>query len=106
MKKYLYTIGIAGILFCGCDLIGQPKEAVDAYDWTPLCAVQLMVASFTEAEVDPDVAPDLVPNPDAAKCPCKGTGVITHGDGHTTECPYHGAEDKPDKPCPRSNSGV
>lgn len=31
------------------------------------------------------------PNPDPKKCPCKGTGRIIHGDGHTTECPFHGA---------------
>ena len=30
------------------------------------------------------------PNPDVKKCSCKGTGKITHGDGHKTECPYHG----------------
>lgn len=37
------------------------------------------------------IVPDDVkpPNPDADKCPCKGTGVITHGDGHKTECPFH-----------------
>lgn len=29
-------------------------------------------------------------NPDASKCICKGTGVITQGDGHTTSCKYHG----------------
>lgn len=28
-------------------------------------------------------------NPDPAKCICKGTGIITQGDGHTTQCPYH-----------------
>ena len=99
MKQYLYMTGIVFGLFCGCELTAtRPKEVVHVYDWTPLCAVQLMAASFTEAKVDPDVVPDLVPDPDAAKCPCKGTGIITHGDGHTTECPYHGAETKPDKP--------
>lgn len=36
---------------------------------------------------------DLVrPDEDPAKCPCKGTGVITHGDGHTTPCPFHSKE--------------
>ena len=29
------------------------------------------------------------PNPDVDKCICKGTGIITHGDGHKTDCPYH-----------------
>ena len=37
------------------------------------------------------VTPDdvVIPDPDPKKCPCKGSGVITHGDGHTTQCPYH-----------------
>lgn len=31
----------------------------------------------------------LRPDPDVRKCACKGTGKITHGDGHQTDCPYH-----------------
>lgn len=30
------------------------------------------------------------PNPDPNKCICGGSGVIVHGDGHKTACPYHG----------------
>ena len=33
--------------------------------------------------------PTPKPDPDPLKCPCKGTGDITHGDGHITPCPYH-----------------
>jgi len=33
------------------------------------------------------------PNPDINKCACKGTGSITHGDGHKTPCPYHSKKD-------------
>lgn len=37
--------------------------------------------------------PDIVgPHEDPDKCVCKGTGVITHGDGHKTSCPYHGSK--------------
>lgn len=39
------------------------------------------------------VVPDeeiLKPDPDAKKCPCRGTGKIIHGDGHATECLFHG----------------
>tara|TARA_B100000073_G_C23405028_1_gene440804 strand:- start:68 stop:481 length:414 start_codon:yes stop_codon:yes gene_type:complete len=48
--------------------------------------------SFDEAEkkvfaVDDEV---LGPHPDKDKCICKGSGVIVHGDGHKTPCPYHG----------------
>lgn len=53
--------------------------------------------AFNEAEndvlnIDPEPEPEpepLGPHPDASKCICKGTGIITHGDGHTTDCPYH-----------------
>lgn len=27
-------------------------------------------------------------NPIVKECECKGTGTITHGDGHKTPCPY------------------
>jgi len=53
--------------------------------------------AFDKAEkevyiVDP--TPDILgPDPDASKCVCKGSGVITHGDGHKTACPYHGSKD-------------
>ena len=36
------------------------------------------------------------PDPDPAKCACEGTGLITHGDGHQTVCPYHGEDNNPD----------
>jgi len=54
--------------------------------------------SFDEAEIkvfNKTPTPDIVgPNEDADKCVCKGTGVITHGDGHKTPCPYHGSQEK------------
>jgi hypothetical protein len=45
-----------------------------------------------ESEVYNEIIPDdepVGPNEDPAKCVCKGTGIITHGDGHTTPCPFH-----------------
>lgn len=39
---------------------------------------------------------DKSPNSDAAKCPCKGSGQITHGDGHQTPCPYHSKQEQPE----------
>lgn len=52
--------------------------------------------SFDEAEIkvyNITPTPDIVgPDEDPAKCICKGTGVITHGDGHKTSCPYHGSK--------------
>ena len=42
----------------------------------------------------PDDKPDG-PHPDAEKCICGGTGKITHGDGHQTDCPYHARGEAP-----------
>lgn len=58
---------------------------------------------FAEAEKEilgnspkPD---DVVgPHPDPAKCVCKGSGVITHGDGHTSPCPYHAKQEPEQEP--------
>jgi len=52
--------------------------------------------AFDEAEAKIFTTPKppvvIVPmeDPDPAKCICKGTGIITHGDGHKTPCQYHG----------------
>lgn len=50
--------------------------------------------AFSDAEAKIFVVkpkPDVVigPDEDPAKCVCKGTGVIVHGDGHKTPCPFH-----------------
>lgn len=54
---------------------------------------QIVIAfNNAEKEVFPNTPVDPVepiPDEDPAKCPCKGTGVIKHGDGHETECPFH-----------------
>lgn len=55
-----------------------------------------VVKAFNEAEkelldIDTPVVP-VGPNEDPAKCPCKGSGVIVHGDGHETPCPFHSKE--------------
>ncbi len=49
-------------------------------------------------ESKPDIPDDepLGPHPDVKKCVCKGTGKIKHGDGHETDCPYHGKDSKPE----------
>tara|TARA_B100001094_G_scaffold332984_1_gene407689 strand:- start:558 stop:962 length:405 start_codon:yes stop_codon:yes gene_type:complete len=44
-----------------------------------------------ESEIYKVPSPDIVgPDPDPKKCICGGSGVIVHGDGHKTTCPYHG----------------
>ena len=39
----------------------------------------------------PDVDGGMDKDPN--KCICKGTGIVVHGDGHTTKCVYHGKGD-------------
>ena len=64
--------------------------------------IEKTVEAFETAEAEvlktkpiiPDDTP-VGPHPDADKCVCKGTGKIKHGDGHETDCPYHGKK-KPD----------
>ena len=52
--------------------------------------------AFDEAEAKifttqkPPVVIVPMEDPDPAKCICKGTGIIIHGDGHKTPCQYHG----------------
>lgn len=50
--------------------------------------------AFDEAEIkiySKKPTPNVIGiDPDPTKCICKGTGTITHGDGHTTDCSYHG----------------
>jgi len=98
MKKYLLTFIL---ILSGCGIqqfCSLPTEDItDMYasyidEWKTQCK-----QSFDEAEKRvfaiqpkpnvPDNGP--IPNEDPAKCPCKGSGVITHGDGHKTPCPFH-----------------
>lgn len=72
------------------DGAAEAEPMASCINWVPTVSVQLAVASLRADNV-PSV-PDLVPHPDVDKCPCKGTGFITHGDGHKTECPYHGED--------------
>ena len=76
-------------------VVADPPSA--CINWVPTSSVQLSAASLAAEKAPPTPAPDVVPHPDKEKCPCKGTGVIVHGDGHKTECPYHGA-DAPEPP--------
>lgn len=44
-----------------------------------------------EVIMSSDVTP--TPTPDSEDCPCnKSTGIITHGDGHTSKCPCENGE--------------
>ena len=92
MLKSLTILAMSGVIVIGCNQTTIPGTIVPIRDWTPLISVQMMSATLSAKEdVKPDI-PDLVPHEDPEKCPCKGTGVIVHGDGHETECPFHGAD--------------
>ena len=49
--------------------------------------------SILGVDPSPDPVTPAVPDPDPAKCVCKGTGEIVQGDGHITQCPYHGSKE-------------
>jgi hypothetical protein len=83
------------LLFCGCDITPTQFGCDIDQEFTSVTPiVEEAESAFISAEkkifvvIDDTVGP--IPDPDANKCPCKGTGKITHGDGHTTQCPYHG----------------
>jgi hypothetical protein len=90
---------ITCVLLAGCSNINfgevNPEDITNMYstyieEWKNECST-----SFNEAEKEifkEDDKPIIIDdtNPDPAKCICKGTGVIIHGDGHKTVCPYHG----------------
>ncbi|NBW58488.1 hypothetical protein EBR43_12090 [bacterium] len=98
-----YLLGaIISIAILGC----YPNYGLQQEDITNMYASYVSEwqdkakASFDESEAEifivkpkPD---DIVgPNPDVSKCVCKGTGIITQGDGHKTPCPFHHKGDFP-----------
>ena len=86
------SFGVLSAAFPGAAASPQVDPPSSCIKWVPTASVQLAAASLAADKPTPDPDPDpvIVPHPDKEKCPCKGTGVIIHGDGHKTECPYHG----------------
>jgi hypothetical protein len=88
MKRRLFSlIAISALVLPSCssetvvspvDLSEKINKANQALD-----NAEAKVLGNTPDDTDPK------PNEDPAKCPCKGTGSITHGDGHKTPCPFH-----------------
>ncbi len=83
----------AGIIAAFIFFQTKPEEVLTASDIKPIINRTELAFKQAESKVltvipDDDVEP-LGPDPDASKCVCKGTGKIVHGDGHTTDCPYH-----------------
>ena len=78
------------VLLTGCQTYNSEIDLAFS-DVTPM--VEEANSAFSKAEEKLlNVKPDNIirPDPDPVKCPCKGTGLINQGDGHTTQCPYHG----------------
>jgi thiol-disulfide isomerase/thioredoxin len=55
--------------------------------------VAFVINEKVSSSIDIDDTDKKSPDPDIDKCACEGTGVITHGDGHKTPCPYHSQKD-------------
>ena len=88
MKKLLFVL----IFLCGCSSKQYSCDIDAAFsDVTPMVE-QANVAFKSAEDKILNIKPDeiLKPDPDPAKCICKGTGLIKQGDGHVTKCPYHG----------------
>lgn len=69
MQRLLLLLWV--LCCCGCEAVRTGS------DWRDVVAVDMAVATMTDAPA---------PKPDRCER-CKGTGVITHGDGHRTPCP-------------------
>ena len=119
MKRYLELIFVSLIsIALSISLLSKPPKVIDggkpwsnSFDNSFGCKTEDIAnmysgyieewkkqvdSAFDEAEIkiyNIKPTPDIVgPNEDPDKCVCKGTGVIRHGDGHTTACPYHGSK--------------
>jgi hypothetical protein len=68
----------------------------------PRAAAAVAAARASMAHDTAPAPPAPAPKPPApGKCQdCKGTGWITHGDGHRTKCPCGAAGACPDGKCP------
>jgi hypothetical protein len=109
MKKYLELVFV-GLISVGLTLSAvsvSKKQDAECYSCSTEEITNMYAGyvdewkkeignAFDEAEVkvfNVKPTPDVVgPDPDPAKCICKGTGVIVQGDGHKTVCPYHGSK--------------
>ena len=85
----MITFGIIALLV-GVLAFGQ-SATVEQNDWTPIIATEAAYATMSGS-----VTPTPIPPDNKYKCKfCKDTGIITHGDGHTTPCPHCNAGDSP-----------
>lgn len=86
------------LLVVGCNVLAPPVPTPTA-ESRALAATTL--AYHTPRAVTPLPAPAPTPKPNPDKCArCNGTGWITHGDGHKTQCPDCSSSLLPPTPLP------
>lgn len=92
MKSIILAPFLLSIVFLGCEPLASSFAPSDENIQN---LQEKAKESFEKAEktvyvnVIP-VKPEDGTHEDPKKCICKGSGIITHGDGHTSPCPYHG----------------
>jgi len=100
MKNYL---AICLLVLCGCCSTvckslptGEIADMYASYidDWKQEAKVAFNEAEAKVFPVAPKPDNIVGPDPDPAKCVCKGTGIIVQGDGHKTACPFHSKSQK------------
>jgi hypothetical protein len=95
MKNLILIPFVFAAIFVGCEPLAKLELAPSSKPSIAKILEKEASESFDKAEktvyvnVVP-VKPEDGTNEDPKKCICKGTGIITHGDGHTSPCPYHG----------------
>jgi len=92
-KSTLVIVVLVIISFIPNFSIGGGGSEINIDDYAAEGYVAYIVNSVNEKSEDTNE--DKEPNPDVNKCVCEGSGVITHGDGHTTPCPYHSKSEQP-----------
>jgi hypothetical protein len=94
---YKYFI-ILSLLISGCSnnmYCVEPEDITNMYssyvtEWQEQCKTAFNNAEKEVFNIEPSPKPVVDDtNPDPAKCICRGTGIIVHGDGHKTDCQYH-----------------
>lgn len=94
--KYLW-ITLVLVVLGGCNpnfCFVNEQDITNMYssyieEWKSDCSNAFNKAEKEIFIFEPEPTPNDGTNPDPAKCICKGTGIIVHGDGHKTGCPYH-----------------
>ena len=82
--KFIYTLFF--FLSIYTPVLGEESESILKLRQMVKDALATVEPIVFKKDVGPIVVP--VPTPAPTQCPdCKGTGFITHGDGHKTPCP-------------------